>query len=162
MGMPPIGHPQAAALAPLGRQYLAACQRRLKPDPLFPWDGASRIPGCYPPSPLPFDQDACASFSLQPVILTAEKQDRQPEPGGRRSRASPADAQRLGLFRQREGMLRVDHRFALSNPALVSAPAKKSFVSVNSPIFAWSSFTSTGGGASGLPAPKIPAAPSRS
>jgi hypothetical protein len=45
---------------------------------------------------------------------------------------------------------------------LVSAPAKKSFVSVNSPIFAWSSFTSTGAGASGLPSPKIPAAPSRS
>ncbi|MCA3314713.1 MAG: hypothetical protein ING06_16780 [Roseomonas sp.] len=53
----------------------------------------------------------------------------------------PADAERLGLFRLREGKLTVDHRFALSNPALVSAPAKKSFVSVNSPIFAWSSFT---------------------
>jgi transposase InsO family protein len=48
-------------------------------------------------------------------------------------------------------MLTVNHRFALSNPALVSAPAKKSFVSVSSPIFACSSFTSTGGGASGLP-----------
>jgi hypothetical protein len=74
----------------------------------------------------------------------------------------PADAERLGLLRQRQGVLTVNHRFALSNPALVSAPAKKSFVSVNSPIFAWSSFTSTGDGASGLPSPKIPAAPSRS
>jgi hypothetical protein len=87
---------------------------------------------------------------------------------GRRNRAGgvaehpPADAERLGLFRQRQGMLTVNHRFALGNPALVSAPAKKSFVSVNSPIFAWSSFTSTAGGASGLPSPKIPAAPSRS
>jgi hypothetical protein len=59
-------------------------------------------------------------------------------------------------------VLTVNHRFALSNPALVSAPAKKSFVSVNSPIFAWRFFTSTGGGASGLPSPKMPAAPSRS
>jgi len=59
-------------------------------------------------------------------------------------------------------MLTVDPSFALSNPALVSAPAKKSFVSVNSPIFAWSSFTSTGGGVSGLPMPKTPAAPSSS
>jgi hypothetical protein len=58
-------------------------------------------------------------------------------------------------------MLTVDHRFALSNTALVSAPAKKSFLSVNSPIFAWSFSTSTGGGVSGFPSPKTPAAPSR-
>jgi hypothetical protein len=45
----------------------------------------------------------------------------------------------------------VNHFFALSNPALVSAPAKNSFVSVNSPIFARRSFTSTDAGASGLP-----------
>jgi hypothetical protein len=36
----------------------------------------------------------------------------------------------------------VDHRFALGNPALASADPKKSFSSVNSPIFAWSVFTS--------------------
>jgi hypothetical protein len=35
MGMPPIATHQAAALAPLGRQYPAAYQSRLKPDPLF-------------------------------------------------------------------------------------------------------------------------------
>jgi hypothetical protein len=29
-------------------------------------------------------------------------------------------------------VLRVDHRFTLSNPALVSAPSKKSFSSVSS------------------------------
>jgi hypothetical protein len=44
----------------------------------------------------------------------------------------PADAERLVLFRQRQGMLTVNHLFALSKPALVSAPAKESFVSVNS------------------------------
>ena len=80
-------------------------------------------------------------------------QDRPPEPGGRRRSASPADAERLGLFGQRQGMLTVNHCFSPSNPALVSAPAKESFVSVNSPIFARRSFTSTGTGASGLPSP---------
>jgi len=89
MGMPPNATHHAAALAPLGQQYLAACQRRLKPHPLFPCEGASRILGCYPSSPLPFVHDACASLILQPVILAAENPDRQPEPGGRRSRASP-------------------------------------------------------------------------
>jgi hypothetical protein len=42
-------------------------------------------------------------------------------------------------------MLVVDHRFALSKPALPSAPSKKSFSSVSSPILAWSDFTSTVG-----------------
>ena len=43
----------------------------------------------------------------------------------------------------------VDHRFALGNrPALPSAPAKKSFSSVSSPIFACSVFTSTAGAGS--------------
>ncbi len=41
-------------------------------------------------------------------------------------------------------MLRVDHRFTLSNPALVSAPSRKSFSSVSSPILACSAFRSTG------------------
>ena len=31
----------------------------------------------------------------------------------------------LGLFRHAQRMITVDHRFALSNPALVSAPSKK-------------------------------------
>jgi hypothetical protein len=49
----------------------------------------------------------------------------------------------------------VDHRFALSNPALVSAPSKKSFSSVSSPILAWSDFTSAVGAAvAPLPDPK--------
>src|SRR6478672_9919838 len=42
-------------------------------------------------------------------------------------------------------MIAVDHRLAFSNPALLSAPSKKSFSSVSSPILACSAFTSTGG-----------------
>ena len=40
---------------------------------------------------------------------------------------APADAERLGLPGDRQVVLTVDHRLALSNPALVSAPSKKSF-----------------------------------
>ena len=42
-------------------------------------------------------------------------------------------------------MRAVDHRFALGKPALPSAPAKKSFSSVSSPILAWSTVRSTAG-----------------
>ena len=48
----------------------------------------------------------------------------------------PADAERLGLPGDRQVVLTVDHRLALSNPALVSAPSKKSFSRVSSPILA--------------------------
>jgi hypothetical protein len=50
--------------------------------------------------------------------------------------AAAADIQRLGLPDDRQVVLAVDHRFALSRPALLSAPSKKSFSSVSSPIFA--------------------------
>src|SRR5437764_14964056 len=67
-----------------------------------------------------------------------------------------ADAQNLRLPGYRQIVSTVDHRFALSNPALVSAPSKKSFSSVNSPILACSDFTSTAGAAGGPPpGPKI-------
>src|SRR5580693_2487973 len=66
--------------------------------------------------------------------------------------AATADAQNLGLLADRQIVLTVDHRFALSNPALVSAPSKKSFSSVSSPILAWSDFTSIAGMA-GVPPP---------
>src|SRR5450631_2601293 len=54
-----------------------------------------------------------------------------------------------------------DLRLALSKPALVSAPSKKSFSSVSSPIFACSDFTSKVGCVAPLPAPgpKTSAAP---
>src|SRR4249920_2686603 len=58
----------------------------------------------------------------------------------------------------------LDHRFALSKPALPSAPSKKSFSSVSSPILACSNFTSTAGCAAPLPlpGPNTSAAPSSS
>src|SRR6202161_1749816 len=85
---------------------------------------------------------------------------------GRRHRArqvvdtATADAQNLRLLCDRQIVLTVDHRFALSNPALVSAPSKKSFSSVSSPILACSDFTSTAGAAvAGLPASNTSEAP---
>ena len=59
----------------------------------------------------------------------------------------PADAERGGLARQGQRVRAVDHRLALSRPALPSARSKKSFSSASSPILAWSVFTSTGGSA---------------
>lgn len=55
------------------------------------------------------------------------------------------DGQRLGLAGQRQCVAAVDHRFAFSKPALVSAPSKKSFSNVSSPILACNDFTSIGG-----------------
>src|SRR6476659_1265722 len=74
--------------------------------------------------------------------------------------AATADAQNFRLLGDRQIMVTVDYRFALSNPALLSAPSKKSFSSVSSPILACSDFTSTAG-ATGpvLPAPNTSAAP---
>src|SRR5918993_866901 len=66
---------------------------------------------------------------------------------------------------ERQRVRPVDHRLALSRPALLSAPSKKSFARVSSPILAWRVLTSTGGGAPGVvraSAPNTPAAPSRS
>ncbi len=57
------------------------------------------------------------------------------------SRARSRDAD---LLRNRQCRRTVDHRFALSNPALVSAPAKKSFFNINWPILACRAFRSTG------------------
>src|SRR6202049_866041 len=74
--------------------------------------------------------------------------------------AAPADLQNFRLPGDRQIVLTVDHRFALSNPALVSAPSKKSFSSVSSPILACSDFTSPAGAAGTVPpGPKTPEAP---
>jgi hypothetical protein len=43
-------------------------------------------------------------------------------------------AHKLRLPGDRQIVFAVDHHFALSNPALVSAPSKKSFSNVSSPI----------------------------
>ncbi len=45
------------------------------------------------------------------------------------------DSQRLRLSSDRKIVIAVDHLFAPSHPALVSAPDKISFSSVHSPIF---------------------------
>src|SRR3954454_15976264 len=78
--------------------------------------------------------------------------------------AAPADVQHPGLSRDWQIMRAVDHRFALGKPALPSAPAKKSFSSVSSPILAWSPVPSTAGPLPSvrLSDPNTPAAPSRS
>src|SRR5947207_2900760 len=74
--------------------------------------------------------------------------------------AAAADLQNFGLPGDRQIMFTVDHRFALSNPALPSAPSKKSFSSVSSPILACSDFTSIAGVAgAALPGPKTLEAP---
>src|SRR5712675_2921758 len=91
-------------------------------------------------------------FQVQPIELPHDR-----EVGGRyRSRqvidAAAADLQNFRLLDVRQIVLAVDHRFALSNTALVSAPSKKSFSNVSSPILAWSDFTSTAGVA-GVPPP---------
>src|SRR5437879_13536139 len=62
--------------------------------------------------------------------------------------AAAANLQNLRLPGDRQIVFTVDHRLALSNPALVSAPPKKSFSSVSSPILACSDFTSMAGVAS--------------
>src|SRR6266446_5259626 len=59
--------------------------------------------------------------------------------------AATADVQNLCLLGDRQIVCTVDHRLALSNPALLSAPSKKSFSSVSSPILACRVFTSTAG-----------------
>src|SRR4051812_27345854 len=67
--------------------------------------------------------------------------------------AATTDPERFGLLGDRQIMGAVDHRFALSRPALLSAPDKKScprlergsLVSVSSPILACNVLTSTAG-----------------
>jgi hypothetical protein len=59
--------------------------------------------------------------------------------------AAATDADQLRLTLDGKGMGAVDYRFALSNPALVSALSKKSFSNVSCPILACIAFTSTGG-----------------
>jgi hypothetical protein len=71
--------------------------------------------------------------------------------------AAAADLQNLCLLCDRQIVFTVDHRFALSNPALVSAPSKKSFSRVSSPIWrAATSHRSPGSPALRLPVRKPP------
>ena len=75
---------------------------------------------------------------------------------------SSADVQSLRLSGDGKIVIAVDHRFALSMPALVIAPSKKSFSSVSSLILACRAFKSTGAGDADAARPNTPAAPSRS
>src|SRR6267378_756023 len=98
-------------------------------------------------------------IQMQPIEMPHDLQV------GRRHRprqvvhAATADLQRLRLLGNRQIVRTVDHRLALSRPALLSAPSKKSFSSVSSPILACNDFTSTVGVATpGLPPePNTPA-----
>src|SRR6516162_552126 len=68
------------------------------------------------------------------------------------------DADGLGLLGDAQLVITVDHRLAFSNPALLSAPSKKSFSKVSSPILACRAFTSIGGAADLSPGPNTSAA----
>src|SRR3954447_18890100 len=89
---------------------------------------------------------------------------------GRRHRSgqvvdvATTDPKYFGLLGDGQRVRAVDHRFALSRPALLSAPDKKSLVSVSSPILACNVFTSTAGvaGSDLGSEPNTSAAPSRS
>ncbi|MET4222645.1 hypothetical protein ABIB00_007884 [Bradyrhizobium sp. LB14.3] len=73
--------------------------------------------------------------------------------------AATADLQDFRLLRDRQIVLAVDHRFALSNPAVVSARSEKSFFSVSSSTSrAATSFRSRTSGTA-VPGPKSPEAP---
>src|SRR6267142_5772313 len=63
------------------------------------------------------------------------------------------DADDFCLLRDAQLVTTVDHRFAFSNPALLSAPSKKSFSKVSSPILACRAFRSTGAAAGAAPPP---------
>src|SRR5258705_670095 len=99
-------------------------------------------------------------FKVQPIQMPHDREV------GRRHRArqiinaAAADLQNVRLLAERQIVSAVDHSFALSIPALVSAPSKKSFSSVSSPILACSDFTSTAGvTGAGLPVPNTLEAP---
>src|ERR1700710_1084965 len=74
-------------------------------------------------------------------------------------KVAPAKPQQGRLPNQRQLMGPVNHRLALSRPALVSAPDKKSFSNVSSPILAGSVFTSIAGDASDAVPPPGPNRP---
>src|SRR5215472_2449175 len=70
-----------------------------------------------------------------------------------RPNTTTTDVESFCLFANRQIVFAVNHRFAVSNPALLSAPSKKSFSKVNSPILACSAFTSIDGAAAAVPVP---------
>src|SRR5204863_4163879 len=99
-------------------------------------------------------------LQVQPIEAVHERQLRLRHRPWQVVDAATADVEGLRLLADRQIVPAVNHRFALSNPALLSAPSKKSFSNVSSPIFACSAFTSTTGSAAlAPPRPKISDAP---
>src|SRR5450631_3600991 len=100
-------------------------------------------------------------LGVQPVDLRHEVKV------GRRYRArqvvnrAACNADGVSLPGNAQLVITVDHRFAFSNPALLSAPSKKSFSSVSSPILACRTLISTAGAVDvePPPGPKTLAAP---
>ena len=91
---------------------------------------------------------------MQPIQTPHDREIGIPHRARQVIDAAAADLQNLSLPGDRQIVLAVDHRFALSNPALVSAPSKKLL------ILACSNFTSIAGAAGAMfPDPKTPEAP---
>src|SRR5215212_10516235 len=130
---------------PMRRISVATCRRPIATPSAFrrsrsirlPAKGKSRLQLVHPAH----DREVGRGHGSRPVVD-----------------AAPADVQGLRLAGDGQPVRPVDHRLALGRPALLSAPAKKSFVSVSSPILAWSVLTSTGGVPASARGPKTPAA----
>ena len=84
-------------------------------------------------------------FKCNASRLTHQHQIGRADRRGHRVDVAPAEPCQLGLAADRQCVVTVPHRFALSYPTLVSAPSKKSFSSVSCPILACNAFKSTGG-----------------
>src|SRR5208282_5352289 len=91
-------------------------------------------------------QHSCAHegmLQVQFVNPAHQRQISRTDGSGQVVHRASADIQQLGLTGDTEVVVSVDHGFALSNPALVSACSKKSFSSVSCPILACSGTKST-------------------
>ena len=75
-------------------------------------------------------------FQMQRIDPAHQSQIGSRNRAGRIVDAAPADPQHLRLPAELQVVTTVDHRFALRSPAFPSAPDKKSFSSVSSPILA--------------------------
>jgi hypothetical protein len=82
---------------------------------------------------------------MQGVNPSHDRKVRRRHRPGRVVEIAATELQQVSLPEQRQIVAAIDHRFALSRPALPSAPDKKSFSSVSSPILACSTFKSTAG-----------------
>ena len=80
------------------------------------------------------EQHACAHewmVQVQRIDYAHQCQIGVADRSGQVVHRAPVDAQQFGLPLDGQIVLTVDHRLSLSNPALVSAPSKRSFSSAN-------------------------------